>query len=33
VIALAQRELGWQPRVALEQGLDATIAYFQEAIN
>ncbi|MBM5820293.1 MAG: NAD-dependent epimerase/dehydratase family protein, partial [Cyanobacteria bacterium K_DeepCast_150m_m2_101] len=32
VIALAQRELGWQPTVALDQGLDATIAYFREAI-
>jgi UDP-glucuronate decarboxylase len=32
VIELAQRELGWQPTVALDQGLDATIAYFREAI-
>jgi len=31
VIELAQRELGWQPTVALDQGLDATIAYFREA--
>jgi len=32
VIDLAQRELGWRPTVALDQGLDATIAYFREAI-
>ena len=32
VIALAQSELGWQPTVALNQGLDATIAYFRGAI-
>ncbi len=32
VIDLAQRELGWQPTVALDQGLDATITYFREAI-
>jgi UDP-glucuronate decarboxylase len=32
VIDLAQRELGWQPTVPLEQGLDATIAYFMEAL-
>jgi UDP-glucuronate decarboxylase len=32
VIDLAQRELGWQPTVPLDQGLDATIAYFREAI-
>jgi UDP-glucuronate decarboxylase len=32
VIVLAQRELGWQPAVALEQGLEPTIAYFKEAL-
>ena len=32
VIALAQQLLGWQPTVALEQGLDATIDYFRGAI-
>jgi UDP-glucuronate decarboxylase len=32
VIDLARQELGWQPTVALDQGLDATIAYFREAI-
>jgi UDP-glucuronate decarboxylase len=33
VIDLAQRELGWQPTVALDRGLDATIAYFKEVIG
>ena len=32
VINLAQQELGWQPTIALDQGLDATIAYFKEAL-
>ena len=32
-IALAQRELGWQPPVSLEQGLEATIAWFQELLG
>jgi UDP-glucuronate decarboxylase len=33
VIDLAQRELGWQPTVPLDQGLDATIAWFREALS
>jgi UDP-glucuronate decarboxylase len=33
VIDLAQQELGWQPTVPLEQGLEPTIAYFREAIS
>ena len=33
VINLARAELGWEPTVTLEQGLDATIAYFQEVIG
>lgn len=33
VIDLARAELGWEPTVTLEQGLDATIAYFQEVIG
>ena len=33
VIALAQRELGWQPSVSLEQGLEPTIAYFQQLLQ
>ena len=32
-IALAQRELGWQPRVSLEHGLEPTIAWFQELLG
>lgn len=30
-IALAQSELGWEPKVALDEGLDRTIAYFKSA--
>lgn len=33
VIDLAQKELGWTPEVALEQGLDPTIAFFKELLN
>jgi UDP-glucuronate decarboxylase len=33
VIELAQRELGWQPVVALEQGLDPTIAWFRQSLG
>jgi UDP-glucuronate decarboxylase len=33
VIDLAQRELGWQPTVALAQGLEPTIAWFRELLN
>ena len=29
-ISLAKKELGWQPRVKLEQGLAATVEFFQE---
>jgi len=32
VIALAQQHLGWQPTVALDQGLDRTIADFRERL-
>jgi UDP-glucuronate decarboxylase len=32
VIDLAQQELGWKPSVALEQGLEPTIAYFKELL-
>jgi UDP-glucuronate decarboxylase len=31
-IGLAQRQLGWQPAVPLEQGLQKTIAYFRELL-
>ena len=32
-ISFAQRELGWQPMVSLEQGLEPTIAWFQELLG
>ena len=32
-IALAQSELGWQPQVSLDQGLEPTIAWFQELLT
>jgi UDP-glucuronate decarboxylase len=28
-ISLAQKELGWQPLIALDEGLDKTISYFR----
>ena len=31
-IALAQAKLGWAPKVALEDGLKETIAYFRKAL-
>jgi UDP-glucuronate decarboxylase len=31
-IALAQKELGWQPKVPLEEGLDPTIHYFRKLL-
>jgi UDP-glucuronate decarboxylase len=33
IIELAQRELGWQPTIPLEQGLEPTIAYFREQLE
>jgi UDP-glucuronate decarboxylase len=32
VIDLARRELGWEPTVPLEQGLEPTIAWFRERL-
>lgn len=32
-IALARQVLGWQPRVALDEGLGRTIAYFRAVLN
>ena len=32
VIELAQRQLGWQPTISLQQGLEPTIAYFRERL-
>jgi UDP-glucuronate decarboxylase len=31
-ISVARRVLGWEPRVALEEGLQRTIAYFRTQI-
>ena len=31
-IALAQSELGWEPKVALDDGLKETIAYFRKLL-
>jgi UDP-glucuronate decarboxylase len=33
VIDLAQQELGWQPTVPLEQGLEPTIAWFKNLLE
>ena len=32
-ITIAQRELGWEPTVSLEQGLEKTIAFFREDLG
>jgi len=32
-ISLAKSKLGWEPKVALEDGLKETIAYFREALQ
>jgi UDP-glucuronate decarboxylase len=32
-IALARKELGWEPKVALEEGLKKTIAYFDKLLK
>ena len=32
-ISRARRELGWEPSVPLEQGLEATITYFREELR
>jgi UDP-glucuronate decarboxylase len=32
-IAKARELLGWEPKVALSEGLDRTIAYFEEQLN
>ena len=31
-ISRARSELGWEPRVSLEAGLERTLAYFREAL-
>ncbi len=32
VVDLAKKELDWEPTVALEQGLEKTIAYFRKRL-
>lgn len=32
-ISLAKKELGWEPKVALDEGLERTIAFFKERIE
>lgn len=32
-ITLARDNLGWQPKVQLDEGLDRTIAYFRTALG
>ena len=32
-ISLAQKELGWEPKVQLREGLSATIAYFDKLLT
>ena len=32
-ISVAKKQLGWEPRIALNEGLDKTIAYFRKRIN
>ncbi len=32
-IALAREKLGWEPKVALEEGLVKTIAYFDKQLK
>jgi UDP-glucuronate decarboxylase len=33
IIELAQKELGWSPKINLEEGLKKTISYFESVIN
>jgi len=32
-IAMARKVLGWEPTVALEEGLDRTIRYFRDLVG
>ena len=33
VIDIAEKELGWKPKVTLDQGLEPTIAYFKNLLE
>jgi UDP-glucuronate decarboxylase len=33
IIDLARQELGWEPTIGLEKGLEPTIDWFKEALN
>ena len=33
IIERAQKELGWEPKVALQDGLQPTIAWFRKTLN
>jgi UDP-glucuronate decarboxylase len=33
IIDLARQELGWEPKIPLQQGLDPTIAWFSECLG
>jgi UDP-glucuronate decarboxylase len=32
-ISLAKENLGWEPKIPLEQGIERTIAYFKTALS
>ena len=32
-ISLAKEQLGWEPKIALEDGLNETVAYFRKTLN
>ena len=32
-ISLAKKELGWEPKISFEKGLEATINYINESLN
>ena len=32
-ITLAKKELGWEPKVSLDEGLDEVISYFRKVIS
>ena len=32
-ISLAEKELGWRPKIELEEGLEKTISHFRETLK